>query len=496
MKIYREIQKLLNYGIEKNLIDKNDEIYSRNMILGRLNLDNWKDCNEVLEKESIEEILTRISDYAVSNGIIEGFAYERDILETEIMNFLTPRPSEVIKKYEELLKESSKKATNYFYNLSKDTNYIKTDRIKRNLKWDVDTEYEKLEITINLAKPEKDPKDIIKKREAKRSEYPKCLLCLENVGFKGRINHPARQNHRVIPLELGKESWYFQYSPYVYYNEHSIIFSKEHKPMKISRKTFENILEFVEKYPHYFIGSNADLPIVGGSILSHDHYQAGNHIFPMAKAKKMFDFSVKGYENVKCEVVKWPISVIRLTSENKENLTELSEKVLDIWRGYSDEKLDILAETDEPHNTITPIARRIGDNFQIDLALRNNRCTKEYPLGIFHPHEDVHNIKKENIGLIEVMGLAILPGRLKKELDDIEKVINLENWKEKIINDKALEKHLSWCEKMKEKYERVDRKVIEDEVGKTFKRVLEDAGVFKQTKEGIEGFKRFLEKIC
>lgn len=282
MKIYREIQKLLNYGIEKNLIDKNDEIYSRNMILGRLNLDNWKDCNEVLEKESIEEILTRISDYAVSNEIIEGFAYERDILETEIMNFLTPRPSEVIKKYEELLKESSKKATNYFYNLSKDTNYIKTDRIKRNLKWDVDTEYEKLEITINLAKPEKDPKDIIKEREAKRSEYPKCLLCLENVGFKGRINHPARQNHRVIPLELGKESWYFQYSPYVYYNEHSIIFSKEHRPMKISRKTFENILEFVEKYPHYFIGSNADLPIVGGSILSHDHYQAGNHIFPMA----------------------------------------------------------------------------------------------------------------------------------------------------------------------------------------------------------------------
>ncbi|MCD7979225.1 MAG: UDP-glucose--hexose-1-phosphate uridylyltransferase, partial [Fusobacterium sp.] len=377
---------------------------------------------------------------------------------------------------------------------------IRTDRIAKNMHWYSNTEYGNMEITINLSKPEKDPRDIAKERLLPPSSYPKCLLCYENVGYTGRLNHPARQNHRVLPFFLEGEEWFLQYSPYVYYNEHAIVFSGKHRPMKINREAFNRITSFVEQVPHYFVGSNADLPIVGGSILSHDHYQGGHHEFPMAKSPIERAITFKGFEDVEAGIVKWPMSVIRIKSSDRKKLVDLSVKILDNWRKYNDESLDIIAFSgDTPHNTITPIGRRRGKDFELDLVLRNNRTNEKYPLGIFHPHEDVHNIKKENIGLIEVMGLAVLPGRLKEELEILEKYMLEPDFKTKIKNDPKVVKHLEWAINIQEKHVKITseniKTILKDEIEVTFSRVLEDAGVYKRNNEGEKGLLRFIEYI-
>ena len=415
--IYLEIEKLLAFAESVKLIESEDVVYSRNKLLAVFGLDDCEEVTETFEIEKPYDILNRMCDWAAEKGIIENTFDERDLFDTKVMGELTPRPSEVIKKFKEDYEVSPETATNNYYAFSQNTNYIRVDRIAKNLHWLADTEYGNIEITVNLSKPEKDPRDIAKAKLAPQSSYPKCLLCKENEGYQGRMNHPARQNHRIIPVTLTNEPWFLQYSPYVYYNEHCILFSGEHRPMKISRGSFERVLEFVDIFPHYFVGSNADLPIVGGSILSHDHFQGGHHDFPMAVAEAEETFTIKGFEDITVEKVKWPMSVIRLRGESKEKLVDLSDKILTAWRGYSDEKCEILAFTgDTPHNTITPIARKKNGAYEIDLVLRNNRTSEEYPLGIFHPHQELHHIKKENIGLIEVMGLAVLPGRLKEEM--------------------------------------------------------------------------------
>ena len=412
--IYVEIEKLLNFALYHNMIEDEDKIYFRNRLLAVLGLDSYDNIEETenqvkdLPIEKSYEILNRICDWAVSKEILEDTFDQRDLFDTKVIGELIPRPSEVIKKFFTEYEESPKKATDNYYEFSQNSNYIRVDRIAKNMHWFSDTEYGNLEITINLSKPEKDPRDIAKAKLAPQSSYPKCLLCKENEGYQGRINHPARQNHRIIPLTLTNQPWFLQYSPYVYYNEHCILFSGEHRPMKIDRGSFERVLEFVDIFPHYFVGSNADLPIVGGSILSHDHFQGGHHDFPMAMAKAEETFTIKGFEDVVVEKVKWPMSVIRLRGNSKEKLVDLSDKILTAWRGYSDMKCEISAFTGEtPHNTITPIARKRNNDYEIDLVLRNNRTSEEYPLGIFHPHQELHHIKKENIGLIEVMGLAV-----------------------------------------------------------------------------------------
>ena len=411
-----------------------------------------------------------------------------------------PRQSEVVDKFYSLAeKEGIKASTEYYYKLSKASNYIRTESVAKNLHWYAYTEYGELEITINLSKPEKDPKAIAAARNMKQSSYPKCLLCKENAGYAGRINHPARQTHRIIPLELRNEQWYLQYSPYVYYNEHSIIFSGEHVPMKISKKSFDMLLEFTEKFPHYFIGSNADLPIVGGSILTHDHFQGGNYEFAMAKAPVETKVNFDKYPGVEAGIVKWPMSVIRMRSKDRAELSELGDEILEKWRAYTDESLGIFAKTDEPHNTVTPIARRRGEYFELDLVLRNNRTSEEHPLGIFHPHSEVHNIKKENIGLIEVMGLAVLPGRLKEELKTLGEALLKEDYIEEIEKDEEIVKHLNWAKLIKEKYSELDRnnvnEVLKKEVALVFSKVLEDAGVYKRDEQGKLGFLRFIESV-
>lgn len=510
MNIYLEIKKLLDYGLVNSLFEHEDIIFIRNEIMSLLQLNEWIETEEKEEKieEYPQKILDRIIDYAVSQKIIENGIGDRDLFETKIMGKLTPFPREIISKFNKLKQKNIELATEYFYNFSKKINYIKTDRIAKNLYWLSSTEYGNLEITINLSKPEKDPKEIERQKQAPQTNYPKCLLCYENVGFSGNLNHPARQNHRVIPLILDKEKWYFQYSPYVYYNEHAIIFCSEHREMKINKETFVRILSFLKEFPHYFLGSNADLPIVGGSILSHDHYQAGKHDFPMAKAIIEREIKFKDYPNVEAGIVKWPMSVIRIKSLSDVDLINLANDILSKWREYSDDGVDIKAYTgDVPHNTITPIGRRRGEYFELDLVLRNNRTDEENPLGIFHPHSEHHNIKKENIGLIEVMGLAVLPGRLKEEMGKIAEYmsteINSSEMLKKIEKDITTQKHLNWIESFYGKYsdlhklnkEEIIEKVLNAEIGLTFSKVLENAGVFKRDEKGKKAFLKFLESV-
>ena len=446
---------------------------------------------------NLEEILKVLLDFACEKGLVENSVVYRDLFDAKLMNCLMMRPSEIQKKFWELYQEDPKKATNYFYKLSQDSDYIRRYRIQKDKKWTVDTEYGTLDITINLSKPEKDPKAIAAAKLAKQSGYPKCLLCKENEGYAGRVNHPARDNHRIIPITINQTQWGFQYSPYVYYNEHCIVFNGEHIPMKVDRDAFRKLFDFIRLFPHYFIGSNADLPIVGGSILSHDHFQGGNYEFAMAKAPIEIPITIPGYEDVEAGIVKWPLSVIRIRHKEEQRLIDLADYILKVWRGYTDKEAYIFAETEnEPHNTITPIARMKEGIFELDLTLRNNITTKECPLGLYHPHNELHHIKKENIGLIEVMGLAVLPARLKEEMELLEEYI-LEG--KEIKENEVLEKHADWVEEFLPKYPEITKENIEEmikeEIGQVFCRVLEDAGVYKCTKEGREAFLRFIQKL-
>ena len=507
--IQERILDLVEYARVTGLIEAEDERFSINRLLELFQLDELEDeavaahgKNKRMTRETaeaaLEDILTEMLDYAYENGITkENSIVYRDLFDTKIMSLLVPRPSEVISKFNELYKNDKKAATDYFYTLSCDSNYIRRYRIKKDLKWTTDTEYGTLDITINLSKPEKDPKAIAAAKLAKQSGYPKCLLCKENEGYAGRVNHPARQNHRIIPVTINQSDWFFQYSPYVYYNEHCIVFNSQHTPMKIERATFGKLLDFVTQFPHYFVGSNADLPIVGGSILSHDHFQGGHYEFAMAKAPVEKEISFEGFSDVKAGIVKWPMSVIRLDCADKDRLIELADKILSAWRGYTDEAAFVFAETDgEPHNTITPIARKRGDLFELDLVLRNNITTEEHPLGVYHPHAKLHHIKKENIGLIEVMGLAVLPARLKDEMAALQEAIL--NGKD-LRSDEALEKHADWVEEFLPKYDTVTKdnieEIIQKEIGLVFSEVLEDAGVYKCTEEGRKAFMRFVESV-
>lgn len=434
--IQERILELTEYGLVTGLVEPEDRRFTINRLLELFHLDELDDevaaayakrtpMTQESAEAALEGILNEMLDYAAEDGLMpEDTITYRDLFDTKIMGMLVPRPSEVIKRFQALYQISPKEATDYFYKLSRDTNYIRRYRIKKDQKWTADTEFGTLDITINLSKPEKDPKAIAAAKLAKQSGYPKCLLCKENEGYAGRVNHPARQNHRIIPVTINHSDWFFQYSPYVYYNEHCIVFNAEHTPMKIEKATFGKLLDFVEQFPHYFVGSNADLPIVGGSILSHDHFQGGHYEFAMAKAPVEKELTFKGFEDVKAGIVKWPMSVIRISAPQKERLIELADKILLAWRGYTDEDAFIFAETEgEPHNTITPIARKRGNDYELDLVLRNNITTEEHPLGVYHPHAKLHHIKKENIGLIEVMGLAVLPARLKDEMAALEQAI-------------------------------------------------------------------------
>ena len=496
--IEESIAKLVQYGMEQGLLQEEDRIYAINRILEVLKLDDYQEQEQVPEHPDLEETLNELLDYAAEKGLMEhNSVVYRDLFDTKLMDCLMPRPSEVTAKFRELYQKSPVEATDYFYKLSQDSNYIRRYRIKKDMRWSVPSPYGDIDISINLSKPEKDPKAIAAAKLAKQSGYPKCLLCKENVGYAGRVNHPARQNHRIIPLKINGTDWGFQYSPYVYYNEHCIVFNFEHIPMKIERATFVKLFDFIKLFPHYFIGSNADLPIVGGSILSHDHYQGGHYTFAMAKAPIEQHFMIPGYEDVEAGIVKWPLSVIRIRSGNEKRLIDLAEHILECWRGYTDEAAFVFAETDgEPHNTITPIARKVGDTFELDLALRNNITTEEYPLGVYHPHAEYHHIKKENIGLIEVMGLAILPARLKEEMELLAEYL-VE--KKDIRSCEALEKHADWAEKMVPLHPELNADnvmdILKEEIGKVFVGVLEDAGVYKCTEEGREAFARFLKTL-
>ena len=413
------------------------------------------------------------------------------------MGILTPKPSQVIKEFRTYYEESPKKATEFFYEFSQDTNYIRRDRVKKDMKWKVNSPYGDIDITINLSKPEKDPKAIAAAKNAKQSSYPKCQLCMENEGYAGRMNHPARQNHRIMPLVINDSKWGFQYSPYVYYNEHCIVFNGQHVPMKIDKAAFTKLFDFVKQFPHYFLGSNADLPIVGGSILTHDHFQGGHYEFAMERAAIEKEFVIPGYEDVKAGIVHWPLSVIRIQCKDEKRLIEFADYILKKWRGYTDEEAYIFAETDgEPHNTITPIARKKGDMYELDLTLRNNITTKECPLGLYHPHNEYHHIKKENIGLIEVMGLAVLPSRLKAEMEHLSECLVKG---EDVSQYEDLKKHAPWVDEIKEKYEDINEENVEDilkeEIGQVFVKVLEDAGVYKCTEEGRKAFDRFIATL-
>ena len=494
--IQKNIRELVQYGLLTGLIEEEDRIYTANRLLELFELDELDEDNESVEvtADDLERILKEMLDYAYEKGILSenGVVY-RDLFDTKIMSMLVPRPSEVIRKFQDKYEKDPKLATDYFYQLSQDTDYIRRYRIKKDQKWISSTKYGDLDITINLAKPEKDPKAIAAAKNAKQSGYPKCLLCMENEGYAGRINHPARQNHRVIPVTINGSRWGFQYSPYVYYNEHCIVFNSSHIPMKIEHDTFCKLFDFVKQFPHYFVGSNADLPIVGGSILSHDHFQGGCYEFAMAKAPVERSFTVKGFEDVEAGIVNWPMSVIRISHQDTDRLVALADVILEKWRGYSDEAVFIYAETDgEPHNTITPIARRRGDKFELDLVLRNNITTEEHPLGVYHPHANLHHIKKENIGLIEVMGLAVLPARLKEEMEHLAAAILSGA---DIRQDEELEKHADWVEQFLPKYEDVNRdnimEILHHEIGHVFMQVLEDAGVYKRDEEGQKAFDRF-----
>ena len=491
------IAALAAYGLKTGLITADDRIFAINSILAALGLDDYEEPENIPDME-LEEILKGLLDFACSKDIIADSIAYRDLFDTKLMACLTPRPSEVIAKFKADYAVSPVTATDNYYKLSRDTDYIRRYRIAKDIKWKTETEYGELDITINLSKPEKDPKAIAAAKNAKQSGYPKCLLCPENVGYAGRLNHPARQNHRIIPVDICGEPWGFQYSPYVYYNEHCILFNTKHTPMVIDKKAFEKLFDFVSKFPHYFIGSNADLPIVGGSILSHEHFQGGNYTFAMAKANIEKEYKIKGFEDVTVGRVKWPMSVKRLRSADTGRLVELADIILTKWRGYTDEAAFIFAETDgEPHNTITPIARRNGDMYELDLVLRNNITTEEHPLGVYHPHAELHHIKKENIGLIEVMGLAVLPARLKNEMQQLADVL-VTKGVSAVRSDPVLEKHADWAEEFcSRRTVNADNvhEVIRDEIGKVFAKVLEHAGVYKRTPEGEAAFDRFVEYL-
>ncbi|WP_425446682.1 UDP-glucose--hexose-1-phosphate uridylyltransferase [Dethiothermospora halolimnae] len=496
--IYYEIDSLIKYSIDKGLIKEMDTVYCRNKVLEILKLDDYKSV-EIKEdfNRSLSDILNSILDWTYERGLLKNNTpVYRDLLDTKIMDCFISKPSEIINEFYNKYEKAPEDATKYFYELSRTSNYIRTNRIEKNIIWKTKAEYGDLDITINLSKPEKDPKAIEEARNIKSSSYPKCPLCKENEGYSGRIDHPARQNHRIIPITLNNEKWFLQYSPYTYYNEHSIIFNNDHKPMKICKGTVDSLLEFVEKFPHYFIGSNADLPIVGGSILSHNHFQGGNYDFAMAKAPIEREITFNKYPNVKGGIVKWPMSVIRLTGKNRKDLSKLGEIILNNWKNYNDKNLDIISHTDDiSHNTITPIVRKVEGNFQLDLVLRNNRTDEEYPMGIFHPHEDVHHIKKENIGLIEVMGLAVLPPRLKDELKEIAKYL----LEDKVELTNEINRHLDWVNKIKLKYKEINKDNIESilkkEIGARFLTILKHAGVFKRDEKGKKGFDRFINSI-
>ncbi|MFQ6827075.1 MAG: UDP-glucose--hexose-1-phosphate uridylyltransferase [Faecalimonas sp.] len=490
------IKRLVQYGIDAGLTPECERIYTTNLLLELFHEDDYEEVEVNGEKE-LEEILGELLDEACSRGIIENSVVYRDLFDTKMMNCLMPRPAQVQetswKKYE----ESPEAATDYYYKLSQDSDYIRRYRVKKDWKWTVDSPYGEIDITINLSKPEKDPKAIAAAKNAKASSYPKCLLCVENEGYAGRVNHPARENHRIMPITVNDSAWGFQYSPYVYYNEHCIVFNGKHTPMKIEKETFMKLFDFVKLFPHYFLGSNADLPIVGGSILSHDHFQGGHYTFAMAKAPIEKHFEVKGFEDVESGIVKWSLSVIRLRSKDEKRLIELGTHILDAWRGYTDEEAFVFAETDgEPHNTITPIARKVGEIYELDLTLRNNITTEEHPLGLYHPHAEYHNIKKENIGLIEVMGLAVLPSRLKQELETLAEYIVEDK---DISENEMIEKHTKWVEKFLPKYDTITKEnvmdILKEEVGIVFTKVLEDAGVYKCTEEGRTAFARFLNTL-
>lgn len=498
-KVYQAVEDLIQYGRKRDLLGQEDMIYARNQVLDVLRLDEFEMPENKGQEEQLENILDVLLEFAAEQGILEeNTTVYRDLLDTRLMNCLMPRPSEVTKKFWELYqKESAQKATEYYYTLSQDSNYIRRDRIVKDMKWVTKTKYGDLDITVNLSKPEKDPKAIAAAKKAKQSGYPKCQLCMENIGYAGRINHPARNNHRVIPVTIEDHDWGFQYSPYVYYNEHCIVFNGQHTPMKIDKNTFIKLFDFVKQFPHYFLGSNADLPIVGGSILTHDHFQGGHYTFAMAKAPIEKYLKLKEFEDVEAGIVYWPMSVIRTRAKNADRLIELGDKILTAWRSYTDEEAFIFAQTDgEPHNTITPIARKNGEYYELDLVLRNNITTSEHPLGVYHPHQELHHIKKENIGLIEVMGLAVLPSRLKDELALLAEYI-LEG--KDIRSNERIEKHADWVEGFLPKYPKLTsdtvESVLKEEVGQVFAKVLEDAGVYSCDEKGRKAFLRFLHSV-
>ena len=489
------IAALADYAVAKGLIEEADRPWAVNRLLEPMGLSSYE-APETVPQASLEEILTALVNDAVARGVIEDGIASRDLFDTKLMGVLTPRPSQVIARFHEKMAESREAATDWFYTFCQDTDYIRRYRIARDVKWVTATEFGDLDITINLSKPEKDPRAIAAARSAAQTSYPKCQLCRENEGYAGRLDHPARQNHRVIPVTIDGQDWFFQYSPYVYYNEHCIVFNGKHVPMKIDRSAFRKLLDFVIQFPHYFVGSNADLPIVGGSILSHDHFQGGRYTFAMEKAPVEQTVTFPGYEDVEAGIVRWPMSVIRIRCADDKRLVDLAEKILTAWRGYSDPDAFIFAETDgEPHNTITPIARKRGDKYELDLVLRNNITTEEFPLGVFHPHPELHHIKKENIGLIEVMGLAVLPSRLKNELKELaDALVSGAD----LRGSDAIAKHADWAEELKTRYtftaDNVEG-ILQDEVGKVFARVLQDAGVYKCTPEGRAAFQKFIASV-
>ncbi len=492
MTVHTYLASLVQYGVNTGLIEECDRVYMTNQLLQVMGLDAYEAAEPV--EMPLEDILKGLLDDACARGVCQDDITSRDLFDTKLMGVLTPLPREVRAKFQALYAEDPVKATDWYYKLSQDTDYIRRYRIKKDLRWKTKTEYGDLDITINLSKPEKDPKAIAAAKAAPQAGYPKCQLCPENEGYAGCMNHPARQNHRIMPLEIAGSQWFMQFSPYVYYNEHCIAFNSQHTPMVINKSAFSKLLDFVTVFPHYFIGSNADLPIVGGSILSHEHFQGGHYCFPMEVAPVEHELSFKGFEDVKAGIVKWPMSVIRLDCADRERLVELADKILGAWRAYTDEAAFIFAETDgTPHSTITPIARRRGKDYELDLVLRNNITTPEHPLGVYHPHAELHHIKKENIGLIEVMGLAVLPARLKKELADLEVAI---------LNGDALtgdlEKHTAWVEEMKTKYTFTKENItgiLREEVGQIFSHVLEHADVYKRDEAGRAAFVRFVDHV-
>ncbi|MEI3347607.1 MAG: UDP-glucose--hexose-1-phosphate uridylyltransferase [Dysosmobacter sp.] len=492
--INQAIADLVQYALDTGLVEEADRVWAVNGLLEDLGLSDWEEVPG--RARPLEEILGEILDWAVAQGRIEDGTTSRDLFDTKLMGRLTPRPSQVRAAFAEKYARSPEEATDWYYQFSQNTDYIRRYRVARDQKWIARTDYGDLEITINLSKPEKDPRAIAAARSAPQGGYPKCLLCRENEGYAGRMNHPARQNHRLIPVTIDGKDWFFQYSPYVYYNEHCIVFNGQHVPMKIDRSAFRKLLDFVKQFPHYFVGSNADLPIVGGSILSHDHFQGGRHVFAMEKAPVERAVSFPGFADVEAGIVRWPLSVIRLRCGDDSRLVDLAEKILTAWRGYTDEQAVIYAHTDgQPHNTITPIARMREGRYELDLVLRNNLTTPEYPLGLYHPHPELHHIKKENIGLIEVMGLAVLPARLKGELAELADALVQGA---DLRSSETLAKHADWAEELKTRYTFTAENVtdiLQAEVGAVFAQVLEHAGVYKCTPEGRAAFQRFIDSV-